>query len=98
MFLYSLISFPSLLISRKQDKNKKPQPTSASSPPPPAPPTWVVYFELVKTSKDYIRGVAAVEADWLFKAAPHYFTAERSKEKEKGASKAGKMKPAMKTG
>ena len=34
---------------------------------------WVVYGELVHTSKPMIRDVCVVERDWLVEAAPHYY-------------------------
>lgn len=36
------------------------------------PPT-VVYDELVLTTKEYMRNVIEIEAQWLIEAAPHYF-------------------------
>ena len=36
-------------------------------------PAWVVYQELVMTSREYIREVTAVDPRWLAEAAPSYF-------------------------
>ena len=36
-------------------------------------PRWVVYHELVFTTKEYMRNVLAVEPQWLVELAPHYF-------------------------
>lgn len=36
-------------------------------------PKWVVYFEFVLTSKNFIRTVTQVEAEWLLEIAPHYY-------------------------
>lgn len=36
-------------------------------------PSWVVYHELVMTSREYIRQVSAVDPRWLAEAAPTYF-------------------------
>ncbi|KAG8532472.1 Cyclin-dependent kinase catalytic subunit [Bacidia gigantensis] len=35
-------------------------------------PKWVVYYELVLTSKEYMRGVLPIKPEWLVEAAPHY--------------------------
>ncbi len=40
-------------------------------------PRWVIYHELVQTSKEYMRQVIEIENTWLVEVAPHYF-----KEKE----------------
>lgn len=37
------------------------------------PPRWVVYFELVQTSKEYMRQVIEIRPDWLFEIAPHFY-------------------------
>eukprot|EP00894_Picocystis_sp_ML_P000616 jgi/Pico_ML_1/51133/g2216.t1 len=37
------------------------------------PPKWVVYFELVETSKEYMRQVIEIKPDWLFEIAPHFY-------------------------
>ncbi|KAH9869324.1 hypothetical protein IAQ61_006530 [Plenodomus lingam] len=34
-------------------------------------PKWVVFAELVETTKPYIRSVLPIEADWLVEVAPH---------------------------
>ncbi|KAG0221162.1 hypothetical protein BGX31_010129 [Mortierella sp. GBA43] len=36
-------------------------------------PRWVVYFELVLTSKEFMRVVMEIESDWLKEVAPHYY-------------------------
>ncbi|RKP24179.1 hypothetical protein SYNPS1DRAFT_23730 [Syncephalis pseudoplumigaleata] len=36
-------------------------------------PKWVIYYELVLTSKEYIRQVMDIKAEWLVEAAPHYY-------------------------
>jgi HrpA-like RNA helicase len=38
------------------------------------PPKWVVYNELVFTTKHYIRSVIIVEKEWLMEMAPKFFT------------------------
>ncbi|CAM6098163.1 unnamed protein product [Calypogeia fissa] len=36
-------------------------------------PRWVVYHELVFTSKEYMRQVIEIKPDWLVEIAPHYY-------------------------
>ncbi|KAJ4838247.1 Pre-mRNA-splicing factor ATP-dependent RNA helicase DEAH1 [Turnera subulata] len=36
-------------------------------------PRWVVYHELVLTSKEYMRQVTEVKPEWLVEIAPHYY-------------------------
>merc|ERR1719263_819193 len=36
-------------------------------------PEWVIYHELVMTSKEYMREVLAIEPKWLLEVAPMYF-------------------------
>lgn len=36
-------------------------------------PRWVVYHELVLTSKEYMRQVIELKPDWLVEIAPHYY-------------------------
>jgi ATP-dependent RNA helicase DHX8/PRP22 len=38
-----------------------------------SPPTWVIYQELVMTSKEYIRDCTAIEPAWLVEAAPTFY-------------------------
>jgi ATP-dependent RNA helicase DHX8/PRP22 len=37
------------------------------------PPQWVVYHELVLTSKEYMREILQIDPRWLVEVAPHYF-------------------------
>uniref|UniRef100_A0A8C9VL17 Probable ATP-dependent RNA helicase DHX35 n=1 Tax=Scleropages formosus TaxID=113540 RepID=A0A8C9VL17_SCLFO len=37
------------------------------------PPKWVVYNEVVQTSKYFMRDVTAVESSWLVELAPHFY-------------------------
>lgn len=37
------------------------------------PPRWVVYHELVKTTKEYMRQVTELKPEWLLEIAPHYY-------------------------
>jgi len=36
-------------------------------------PKWVLYYELVLTSKEYMRQVMDIQPSWLMEVAPHYF-------------------------
>ena len=36
-------------------------------------PDWVIYHELVLTTKEYMRSVLAIDARWLFELAPRHF-------------------------
>ncbi|MCJ1477877.1 hypothetical protein MMC13_006550 [Lambiella insularis] len=36
------------------------------------PPKWVIYHELVLTSKEFMRSCMPVQPDWLVEVAPHY--------------------------
>ena len=37
-------------------------------------PRWVVYHELVLTSKEFMRTVSEIRPQWLLDIAPHYFS------------------------
>ena len=51
-------------------------------------PEYVVFHELVLTSKQFMRTVSATDAAWLREVAPHFFSeadvADKSKKKIKG--------------
>ncbi|XP_031258562.1 pre-mRNA-splicing factor ATP-dependent RNA helicase DEAH1 isoform X3 [Pistacia vera] len=47
-------------------------------------PRWVVYHELVLTTKEYMRQVTELKPDWLVEIAPHYY---QMKDVEDPASK-----------
>lgn len=55
-------------------------------------PKWVVYHELVMTSKEYMRTVSDIKPDWLVEIAPHYYSkkdiADDGKKLPKGKGKA----------
>jgi len=36
-------------------------------------PQWVVYHELVQTTKEYMREVCAIDPKWLTEVAPRFF-------------------------
>lgn len=47
-------------------------------------PRWVVYHELVLTTKEYMRQVTELKPEWLVEIAPHYY---QSKDVEDASSK-----------
>ncbi|GAB1600938.1 pre-mRNA-splicing factor ATP-dependent RNA helicase DHX16 [Argonauta hians] len=47
-------------------------------------PRWVIYFELVLTTKEYMRQVIEIENHWLLEVAPHYY---KAKDLDDGSSK-----------
>jgi pre-mRNA-splicing factor ATP-dependent RNA helicase DHX16 len=56
-------------------------------------PRWVVYHELVLTTKEYMRVVSEIKPEWLVDIAPHYYSrkeimAQAAKKLPKGAGKA----------
>ncbi|KAM3580476.1 hypothetical protein VKS41_007139 [Umbelopsis sp. WA50703] len=36
-------------------------------------PRWLIYYELVLTSKEYMRQVLEIQPEWLTEVAPHYY-------------------------
>eukprot|EP00039_Didymoeca_costata_P030367 m.29206 g.29206 ORF g.29206 m.29206 type:complete len:1054 (-) comp8076_c0_seq1:74-3235(-) len=48
-------------------------------------PHWVLYHELVLTTKEYMRQIIEIEGTWLIEVAPHYY-------KEKDIIEASKIK------
>jgi pre-mRNA-splicing factor ATP-dependent RNA helicase DHX16 len=39
-------------------------------------PRWVIYHELVFTTKEFMRNVIEIRNDWLLEVAPHYYKAK----------------------
>ncbi len=39
-------------------------------------PSWVIYFELAFTTKEFMRQVAPIQPGWLFDIAPHFYREE----------------------
>jgi pre-mRNA-splicing factor ATP-dependent RNA helicase DHX16 len=37
-------------------------------------PKWVLYHELVFTSREFMRQVIEIQPEWLIEVAPHYYT------------------------
>eukprot|EP00727_Mastigamoeba_balamuthi_P011019 m51a1_g654 putative pre-mrna-splicing factor atp-dependent rna helicase dhx16-like (959) ;mRNA; r:218417-221394 len=54
-------------------------------------PRWVVYHELVLTSKEFLRVVTEIQPEWLLEVAPHFFSAKEVDDdaKKKLPKKAG---------
>ncbi|KAI9298960.1 putative pre-mRNA splicing factor [Neoconidiobolus thromboides FSU 785] len=56
-------------------------------------PKWIVYFELVLTSKEFMRQVTIIDPKWLLEVAPHFYKIDDIKEENvkvpKGIGKAG---------
>lgn len=46
-------------------------------------PKWVLFFELVRTSKEYMRQVMIIEPEWLLEAAPYFFNAKELEDDSK---------------
>ena len=36
-------------------------------------PRWMIYHELVFTTKEFMRSVIEIQPDWLLEIAPHYY-------------------------
>lgn len=36
-------------------------------------PRWILYHELVFTTKEFMRQVIEIESKWLLEVAPHYY-------------------------
>lgn len=54
-------------------------------------PKWVMYHELVLTSKEYMRQVTEIKPEWILEVAPHYFKRKEIEELE--AASSGKRAP-----
>lgn len=59
-------------------------------------PKWVIYHELVQTSKEFMRQVIEIENKWLVEVAPHYYK-EKDIEDKKMPRKQGKSKADLRT-
>lgn len=51
-------------------------------------PKWVVYHELVYTSKEYMRTVSEIKPQWLVEVAPHFYRQSEIQEQANIRSKA----------
>ena len=45
------------------------------------PPSWVVFNEMMVTSKPYMRDVTKIKPELLQACAPHFFTLNNNKKK-----------------
>ena len=57
-------------------------------------PRWVMYFELVLTTKEFMRTVSELNPKWLIEIAPHYYSTKEvvdlaSRKMPKNMGKAG---------
>jgi pre-mRNA-splicing factor ATP-dependent RNA helicase DHX16 len=55
-------------------------------------PKWLIYHELVFTTKEYMRQIIEIENSWLLEVAPHYYNAKQledtsNRKMPKGAGK-----------
>eukprot|EP00944_MAST-04C_sp_MAST-4C-sp1_P012343 g12343.t1 len=55
-------------------------------------PEWVVYHELIMTTKEYMRNVMIVDAKWLLKLAPDFYKTSNPQELSRG-KKREKIEP-----
>ncbi|XP_065644374.1 pre-mRNA-splicing factor ATP-dependent RNA helicase DHX16 [Hydra vulgaris] len=58
-------------------------------------PRWVLYHELVFTSKEFMRSIIEIESSWLLEVAPHYYKAKELE--DSSAKKMPKTKGVSKT-
>eukprot|EP00997_Jenningsia_sp_PLL12_P011819 NODE_9586_length_364_cov_17.911111_g8680_i0.p2 GENE.NODE_9586_length_364_cov_17.911111_g8680_i0~~NODE_9586_length_364_cov_17.911111_g8680_i0.p2 ORF type:complete len:83 (+),score=37.32 NODE_9586_length_364_cov_17.911111_g8680_i0:28-249(+) len=58
----------------------------------PPPPKWLVYHELVLTSKEFMRQALEIQPKWLVEVAPHYYKAKDLDDMEKKLPKLAKVK------
>lgn len=57
------------------------------------PPEWVIYHELVLTSKEFMRNLIVIDPKWLLEIAPHYYKeSDLLDEKEKKKIKTAPQK------
>ncbi|KAJ6244429.1 hypothetical protein M0813_02394 [Anaeramoeba flamelloides] len=55
-------------------------------------PKCVIYYELVMTTKNYMRTVAQIQPEWLVEVAPHYYTQKEIEFGESSKKKLPKIK------
>ena len=57
-------------------------------------PRWVIYYELVVTTKEFMREIVEIESAWMKEVAPHYYKMNELEDStiKKMARKAGKSK------
>jgi pre-mRNA-splicing factor ATP-dependent RNA helicase DHX16 len=45
-------------------------------------PKWIIYHDLVFTTKEYMRQIIPIENKWLLEVAPHYYKAKDLEEQK----------------
>ena len=48
------------------------------------PPRWILYHELVSTSKEFMRNLLEIDSAWLLEVAPHYYGSKEVLERQTG--------------
>ena len=61
-------------------------------------PKWVMYFELVLTSKEFMRSCMPLQPEWLVEAAPHYYDRKKLDDLGMGGRKMPKGQGAVANG
>lgn len=56
-------------------------------------PKWVIYHELVFTTKEFMRNVIEINPDWLLEIAPHYYKKSDIMEEDEKKEKKIKLPP-----
>jgi hypothetical protein len=56
-------------------------------------PKWIIYNELVFTTKEFMRDIIEIKPEWLLEIAPHYYKHSDIFGEEKSTKKAVKMPP-----
>ncbi len=56
-------------------------------------PKWVIYHELVFTTKEFMRNVIEINPDWLLEIAPHYYKKSDIMEEDTKKEKKIKLPP-----
>ena len=46
-------------------------------------PKWIIFHELILTSKEYMRNVIEIDSKWLLEIAPHYYKESDLKDQSK---------------
>ena len=64
-----------MLLSSSNPQQQQQQQQRRRGPPPPA---CIVFDELLRTARDYARGVTAIDAGWLPEIAPAFFARHRA--------------------
>lgn len=54
-------------------------------------PKWVIYHELVFTTKEFMRNIIEISPEWLLEIAPHYYKQGDIEEEDKTKAKKPKL-------